>query len=101
MMLNTINEMGNRKLDTKSTIWASSLGISLITGGAGVLGGAGGGALTTAGACGIELLPIVCVIIGGEGAVGGVDCCEMPDMDTAESTCNELLLCGVLRIEFE
>lgn len=54
-----MNEMGKRKLDTKSTICASSLGASLITGGAGVAGGAGGGAVTTAGACGIELLPIV------------------------------------------
>ena len=60
MMLKMMNEIGKRKLDTKSTICASSLGVSLITGGAGVAGGAGGAAAaTTAGACGIELLPMV------------------------------------------
>lgn len=54
-MLKIINAIGNKKLDTKSTICASSRG--------GAARRAGTGEDTT-----------------------GVDCCEIPDMDTAEST---------------
>ena len=72
--------MGNRKLEIKSIIWASSLE----AGGGG--GGGGGGAIGKA---------------NGVTKAGGVDCCETPDIDTAESTCNELLLCCDFLIEFE
>ena len=71
-MLNIMNKIGKRKLDKKSIIWASSLG-----GGAGVAGAVG----------------------DGDGTGGIIDCCDTPDMDTAESTCNELLLNGVFLIE--
>lgn len=44
--------------------------------------------------------------VGADGGAGvaatiGDDCCETADMDTAESTCNELLLYGCFFIEFE
>ena len=37
----------------------------------------------------------------GVTRAGGVDCCDTPDMDTAESTCSELLLCWDFFIELE
>lgn len=100
-----MNEIGNRKLETKSTICASSLGGSLGPDGC----GGGGAAAATAAGTGagadvartmLDATPPLATI-GGDGATGGVDCCDMPDMETAESTCNELLLCGVFLIELE
>jgi hypothetical protein len=82
MMLNIINEIGNKKLDMKSTICASSLGVEGTDGGGGGAIGAGADAM-------------------GDGATGGVDCCEAADIDTAESMCSELLLCLIRLNEFE
>ena len=72
MILNMMNEIGKRKLDTKSTIWASSRDG----------GGAGAGVGVGAG--------------GGDGGIctTGDECWEAAEIDTAESTCNELLLYG-------
>ena len=62
-----MNEIGKRKLDTKSTICASSLG----------------GADTAGAAC------VACADGCDVVITTGVDCIDTPDMDTAESTCSE------------
>ncbi len=63
MILNIINIIGKAKLDTKSTICASSFCGALTAGG-------------EAGSCDVV-------------TTTGVDCIDTPDMDTAESTCSE------------
>jgi hypothetical protein len=78
MILKIINDIGKRKLEIRSIICASSFA----AGGGG--GGGGGGGIAK-----------------GVTRAGGVDCCETPDIDTAESTCNELLLCCDFFIELE
>ena len=83
MILKMMNDIGKRKLDTKSTICASSLGGSLGPDGC----GGGGAGAPDAGAVATTMFGAApLATMGGEGAAGGVDCCDMPDMDTAEST---------------
>ncbi len=72
MILKIIKDIGNRKLDIKSIICASSFAVAAGGGG----GGGGGGGIAK-----------------GVTRAGGVDCWETPDIETAESTCKELLLC--------
>ena len=78
MILKIINEMGKRKLDTKSTIWASSL-----------KGMVGADAAAAAGGFGCT----ICTTCGVDGCVVA--------MEAADSTCSELVLCSLRRMLFE